>query len=75
MSGAYAVLDGSLDDISTYGNIKLWACGHTHMNYDGMLHDVHVVRNLIGYRDHYGMFYSPPENCHSKTWYSKLLTV
>ncbi len=75
VSGAYAVLDGSLNDVNEHNNIMLWACGHTHMNYDGMLHGIHVVRNPIGYRDHYGWCYSPPENCQSKTWYSKLVEV
>ena len=75
VSGAYAVLDGSLNGINESGDIKLWACGHTHMNFDEELYGVHVVRNPIGYRDHYGWSYSPPENCRSKTWYSKLIEV
>lgn len=75
VSGAYAVLDDSLNDIAANKDIKLWACGHTHMNFDGILHGVHVVRNPIGYRDHYGLAYSPPENFSSKTWYSKIIDV
>jgi predicted phosphohydrolase len=73
--GAYAVLDGTFDDINKDRNIMLWACGHTHMNFDATVHDVHVVRNPIGYRDHYGWAYSPPENCHSGSWYNKLIEV
>lgn len=75
VSGAYAVLDDSLNDIVANKDIKLWACGHTHMNFDGILHGVHVVRNPIGYRDHYGWMYSPPENFSSKTWYDKIIEV
>lgn len=69
---AYAVMDKSLDDINRHGNIKLWCCGHTHQNFDGMLHDVHVVRNPIGYSDMYG--FCPAENM-SQTWYNKIIEV
>lgn len=72
VNAAYVVLDHSLDDINKLGNIKLWCCGHTHQNYDGILHDVHVVRNPIGYRDDYG--YLPAENT-SDTWYNKVIEV
>lgn len=69
---AYVVMDHSLDDINKYGNIKLWCCGHTHENFDGMLHGVHVVRNPIGYGDMYGQI--PTENP-SETWYNKIIEV
>ena len=70
---AYVVMDHSLDDINRNGNIKLWCCGHTHQNFDGMLHGVHVVRNPIGYSDLYG--YCPAENIKSETWYNKIIEV
>jgi hypothetical protein len=68
------VLDHSLDDVNESGDIKLWACGHTHQNFDGVLHGVHVVRNPIGYRDIIGSYYSAPENM-SGTWYNKIVEV
>lgn len=74
LNPAYVVLDGSLDDINEYGNIKLWCCGHTHTNFDEVLHDVHVVRNPIGYRDN-GYGYCPAENCQSTSWYNKIIEV
>ena len=55
-----------------YGNIKLWACGHTHQSYDGMLHNVHVVRNPIGYRSLYD--FSIPENWNGN-WYENVIEV
>ena len=70
---AYVVTDHSLDDINRNKNIVLWCCGHTHQNFDGMLHDVHVVRNPIGYSDIYGM--CPAENIKSETWYNKIIEV
>ena len=69
---AYVVMDHSLDDINKNGNIKLWCCGHTHKNYDGILHGVHVVRNPIGYGDLYGKI--PAENP-SESWYNKIIEV
>lgn len=69
---AYVVMDHSLDDINKYGNIKLWCCGHTHQNFDGELHGVHVVRNPIGYGDLYDKI--PAENP-SWTWYNKIIEV
>lgn len=69
---AYVVLDHSLDDINKNGNIKLWCCGHTHQNFDGILHGVHVVRNPIGYGDLYGKI--PAENP-SWTWYNKIIEI
>lgn len=72
VNAAYVVLDHSLDDINRFKNIKLWCCGHTHQNFDDVIHDVHVVRNPIGYRDHYG--YCPAENI-SETWYNKIIEV
>lgn len=69
---AYAVMDHSLDNINKYGNIKLWCCGHTHQCFDGMLHDVHVVRNPIGYRTLYN--YYSAENM-SGTWYNKIIEI
>lgn len=74
VNAAYAVQDHSLDDIAEGNNIVLWACGHTHANYDGVLHNVHVVRNPIGYRDIMGFSYSTPENM-SGTWYNKIVKV
>ena len=74
VNAAYVVLDHSLDDISSYGDIKLWACGHTHQNFDGVLHGIHVVRNPIGYRDVTGISYDVPENL-SDTWYNKIVEV
>ena len=70
---AYVVTDHSLDDINKNKNIVLWCCGHTHQNFDGMLHDVHVVRNPIGYSDIYGK--CPAENIMSETWYNKIIEV
>lgn len=72
VNAAYVVQDHSLDDIADSHNIVLWACGHTHQNYDGMLHGVHVVRNPIGYSDICG--HCPPENM-SGTWYNKIVEV
>ena len=72
VNAAYVVLDHSLDDVNKNKNIVLWACGHTHQCYDDIIHDVHVVRNPIGYRDHYG--YTVPENP-SDTWYNKVIDV
>ena len=72
VNAAYVVQDHSLDDIAENNNIVLWACGHTHKNYDSVLHGVHVVRNPIGYRDLNG--YIPPENM-SDTWYNKIAEV
>ena len=73
VNAAYVVQDHSLDDINEqYHNIVLWACGHTHQNFDGMLHGIHVVRNPIGYRDLNG--YLPPENV-SDTWYNKIIEI
>lgn len=69
---AYCVMDHSLDDINKNGNIKLWCCGHTHQNFDGILHDVHIVRNPIGYGDLYDQY--PAENI-SETWYNKIIEV
>lgn len=74
VNAAYVVQDHSLDDIAENNNIVLWACGHTHANYDGILHGVHVVRNPIGYRDIMGFSYSTPENI-SGTWYNKIIEV
>lgn len=74
VNAAYVVQDHSLDDIADGNNIVLWACGHTHANYDGLLHGVHVVRNPIGYRDIIGFSYSTPENM-SGTWYNKIIEV
>ncbi len=74
VNAAYVVQDHSLDDIAKNNNIVLWACGHTHANYDGMLHNVHVVRNPIGYRDIMGFSHSTPENM-SGTWYNKIIEV
>ncbi len=74
VNAAYVVQDHSLDDIAENNNIVLWACGHTHANYDGMLHGVHVVRNPIGYRDIMGFSHSTPENM-SGTWYNKIIEV
>lgn len=71
---AYVVMDHSLDDINKLGNIKLWCCGHTHLPYDGMLHDVHVVRNPIGYGDTHGCI--PAENIKSvEHWYDKIIEI
>ena len=72
VNAAYVVLDHSLDDINKYGNIKLWACGHTHQSYDGMLHNVHVVRNPIGYRSLYDFLV--PENWNGN-WYENVIEV
>lgn len=73
VNSAYVVQDHSLDDIQDqHHNIVLWACGHTHQNYDGMLHGIHVVRNPIGYRDTVGSRYVCPENT-AGTWYSKVV--
>ena len=69
---AYVVLDHSLDDINKNGNIKLWCCGDTHQNFDGILHGVHVVRNPIGYGDLYNRI--PAENP-SWTWYNKIIEI
>ena len=74
VNAAYVVQDHSLDDIAENNNIVLWACGHTHANYDGILHGIHVVRNPIGYRDIMGFSYSTPENM-SGTWYNKIIEV
>ena len=74
VNAAYVVQDHSLDDIAENNNIVLWACGHTHANYDGILHGVHVVRNPIGYRDIMGYSHSTPENM-SGTWYNKIIEV
>lgn len=74
VNAAYVVQDHSLDDIAENNNIILWACGHTHQNFDGMLHGVHVVRNPIGYRDTTSYSYSTPENM-SGTWYNKIVEV
>jgi len=74
VNAAYVVQDHSLDGIAENNNIVLWACGHTHANYDGMLHGVHVVRNPIGYRDIMGFSHSTPENM-SGTWYNKIIEV
>ena len=74
VNAAYVVQDHSLDDINEqYHNIVLWACGHTHQNFDGMLHGIHVVRNPIGYRD-ITTGRSFPENM-SETWYNKIIEV
>lgn len=75
VSMAYSVKDHSLDDIASYGDIKLWACGHSHVNFDDELHGVHAVRNPIGYRDNYGCIYLPAENGFSGTWYNKIVEV
>lgn len=73
VNAAYVVLDHSLDDINEkYHNIVLWACGHTHQCYDGILHGIRVIRNPIGYRDVYG--YIPPENP-SHSWYNKVIEI
>ena len=74
VNAAYVVLDHSLDDMCENKDIKLWACGHTHQNFDGVLHGIHVVRNPIGYRDIIGSYYSTPENM-SGTWYNKIVEV
>lgn len=74
VNAAYVVQDHSLDDIANGNNIVLWACGHTHANYDGMLHGIHVVRNPIGYRDITDFYYSTPENM-SGTWYNKVIEL
>lgn len=69
---AYSVNDGSLDDINCHGNIKVWCCGHNHHHYDNVLHGVRVVKNPIGYRDHYGytMGETDPAN-----WYNTVITI
>lgn len=72
VNAAYVVLDHSLDDINHNKNIKLWCCGHTHQCFDGMLHDVHVIRNPIGYGDLYD--YIPAENIRGN-WYNKVIEV
>ena len=75
VNAAYVVQDHSLDNIQDqFHNIVLWACGHTHQNYDGMLHRIHVVRNPIGYRDIVSSIYVCPENT-AGTWYSKVIDV
>lgn len=74
LNAAYVVKNHSLDNIAEGNNIVLWVCGHTHVNYDGILHGIHVVRNPIGYRDIMGSVYTPPENM-SGTWYNKIIEL
>lgn len=69
---AYVVSDGSLDSFPGRENIALWACGHTHECFDGIVQGVHVVRNPIGYGSLQG--YSIPEN-NSGTWYNKIVEI
>ena len=66
-------MDGSLDNINKYNNIKLWICGHSHSYYDGNLHGVHVVRNPIGYRSLYDYLNKPEVSM--EHWYNKIVTV
>lgn len=69
---SYVVSDGSLDSFPGREKIALWACGHTHTCYDGLVGGVRVVRNPIGYGSLYGFW--QPENM-SRTWYSKVVEV
>lgn len=69
---AYVVSDGSLDDVGKRGNVALWICGHTHENFDGELHGIHVFRNPIGYGSLVGYFI--PENC-SGRWYNSIKEI
>lgn len=69
---AYVVSDHSLDGIGKRGDIALWICGHTHENFDGELHGIHVVRNPIGYGSLVGYFL--PENCSGK-WYNSIQEI
>jgi predicted phosphohydrolase len=68
----FCVMDGSLNDINKYGNIKLWVCGHSHDKYDDVVHNVHVVRNPIGYRSLYDYYYPEVE---PSEWYNKIIKV
>ena len=72
VNAAYCVLDHSLDNINEFNNVVLWCCGHTHASYDGILHNVHVVRNPIGYRSLYGWARGENFNDH---WYDKIIEI
>ena len=69
---AYVVTDHSLDDINEKKNIVLWQCGHTHQTFDDIIHDVHVVRNPIGYTNAYGYM---PSEVSPDTWYNKIIEI
>ena len=68
LNAAYAVLDGSCDDIKP----TVWCCGHSHayveMNIDG----VRYIRNPIGYREFYGYENSEVSTLH---WYNTIIEV
>ena len=71
---AYADLEDSLKDLNHNGNVKLWACGHTHMPFDKEVYNIRVVRNPIGYSDLYLAGFGASE-CDPKNWYNKVIDL
>lgn len=69
---AYSIMDDTFTNINKFNNIKLWACGHTHDYFNDIIHNIHCVRNPIGYSDLYN--FSIPEN-YSNTWYNTIIEI
>lgn len=69
---AYTVKDDIFVDINKYNNIVLWCCGHTHVNFNNIINNIHCVRNPIGYGDLYG-FRAPENDC--THWYNNVIEI
>ena len=68
VNDAYAVMDGSCDDIKPL----VWISGHTHRYDDRVLDGVRYIRNPIGYRHHYGYV---PSEVYPNHWYNTVIEV
>jgi len=68
VNAAYAVLDGSCNDIKP----NLWICGHSHSYRDCTVNGVHVVRNPIGYRETYDYL---PSEVNPEHWYNTVIEI
>lgn len=68
LNAAYAVLDGSCDDIKP----TLWCCGHSHAYVDMNIDGVRYIRNPIGYREFYGYIKSEVTPEH---WYNTIVEI
>ena len=68
INDAYAVMDGSCDDIRPL----VWISGHTHLYDDRIINGVRYIRNPIGYRAHYGYDISEVPITH---WYNTVINI
>lgn len=74
VQAAYTSLNGEFDDANKLGNIVLWACGHSHGTYDGILHGIRCIKNSIGYRSLYTPYIIYPE-IPPDHWYDNVIEI